>query len=256
MQVKYEQQMRDGLTLLNSFTYGHALDNAGAALESSTPAPQDIRNLAGDYGNSDYNQPLYNVTSLVYDLPFGQNRRFLNTGGLLNQLLGQWQIAAINSAASGYQFNLTDTPPAAIQVGASSLPSYRGGTIYRPNRIANAPLTTLNKSKSTGTSLQYVNTAVLQVPNSGNPFGNLARNAGRTPAINFLNIALNKRFTTPVERLNVEFRGELYNLLNHTNFATPGTGLAAGAGGGSPAGGALSSTLDPRIVQFGVKLLW
>ncbi len=254
IQVKYEQQMVAGLTLLNSFTYGHALDNAGASLESATPSPQDVRNLRGDYGNSDYNQPLFNTTSLVYDLPFGRGRHFMNSNGLLDEVLGQWQISAINQAESGFQFNLTDTPASNLQVAASSLPTYRGGTIYRPNRIGTGPLTTLDKNRSTGTSLQYVNTSVLGIP-TVTPFGNLARNAGRSPSINFLNVAFNKRFATPVERLNVEFRGELYNVFNHTNFALPGTGFASNTSG-NLTGGALSSTLDPRIVQFGLKILF
>ena len=261
IQVKYEQQMVAGLTLLNSFTYGHALDNAGASLESATPAPQDLRNLRGDYGNSDYNQPLYNVTSLVYDLPFGQGRQFLNTGGIVNQVLGQWQLSAINTTGSGFQFNITDTPAAALQVTATSVPSYRGGNIYRPNRLNTAaPLYTLDKSRSTRTALQYLNIgaytpasgSVLAIP-TATPFGNLARNAGRTPGINTLNLALNKRFTTPVERLNVEFRGELYNIFNHANFSTAG-GVAAS--GNTLTGGQITSTLDPRIVQFGLKLIF
>jgi hypothetical protein len=262
IQVKYEQQMVAGLTLLNSFTYGHALDNAGASLESATPAPQDLRNLGADYGNSDYNQPIYNVTSLVYDLPFGRGQRFMNTGGFVNEVLGQWQISAINSAASGYQFNITDTPAANLQVTASSVPTYRGGNIYRPNRVGTAPLYTLDKSRSTGASLQYLNTGAQYTPASGpvlaisttNPFGNLARNAGRSPAVNYLNLALNKRFATPIERLNVEFRSELYNIFNHTNFSTPSAAIANS--GNTLSGGAISATLDPRIIQFGLKVIF
>ena len=261
IQVKYEQQMVAGLTLLNSFTYGHALDNAGASLESATPAPQDLRNLAGDYGNSDYNQPLYNTTSLVYELPFGRGRHYLNSNGFVDAVLGGWQVSAINSAASGFQFNITDTPAANLQVAASSLATFRGGTIYRPNRVGSAPVYTLDKSRSTGTSLQYLNVGaytptsgpVLAIPTTI-PFGNLARNAGRSPAINYLNMAFNKTFTTPVERLKVEFRGELYNIFNHTNFATPGSAVANS--GAVLSGGAITSTLDPRIVQFGAKILF
>ena len=271
LQVKYEQQMVAGLTLLNSFTYSHALDNAGASLESNTPSPQDIRNLRADYGHSEYNQPLVNTTSLVYDLPFGQGRHFMNTGGFLNAVLGQWQISAINQAESGFQFNIGYTPSTASQVSGIAS-SFRGANLYRPNRIAGAPLTTFNKKLSTGTSLQYLNLSTAANPtgnaltlptnNSTNPFGNLARNAGRSPAINFTNIAFNKRFATPVERVNVEFRGELYNIFNHANFATPGGTLTQGAaiatspGAFVQTGGAITATLDPRIVQFGLKVLF
>ncbi len=255
IQVKYEQQMVAGLTLLNSFTYGHALDNAGASLESATPAPQDLRNLAADYSNSDYNQPLYNTTSLVYELPFGRGKKLLNSNGFVDAILGQWQISAINSAASGYQFNITDTPAAALQVTASSVATFRGGNIYRPNRVGTAPLYTFDKSRinAARTSLQYLNVGSFAIPTT-TPFGSLGRNAGRSPAINFLNMAFNKRFRTPAERVNVEFRGELYNILNHTNFATAGGGLSAS--GTTLSGGAITSTLDPRIVQFGLKMLF
>ncbi len=256
IQVKYEQQMTGGLTLLNSFAYSHTLDNAGASLESATPSPQDARNLRGDYGNSDYNQPLINTTSLVYELPVGQGRRYLNTGGIVNAVLGQWQISAVNQAQSGFQYNLTYTPTSQYQVSGIAA-SFRGSNLYRPNVLPGQPL--ISKGLTTGTARQFVNLAALQIPTAATagPFGNLARNAFRTPPINTLNLTFNKRFATPVERLNVEFRGELYNAFNHVNFAIPTTALSGSTGGGRPtAGGAATATLDPRIVQFGLKLLF
>ncbi len=256
IQVKYEQQMAGGLTLLNSLTYSHTLDNAGASLESATPSPQDARNLRGDYGHSDYNQPLVNTTSVVYELPVGQGRRYLNTGGVVNAALGQWQISAVNQAESGFQYNLTYTPLAQYQVSGIAA-SFRGSNLYRPNLVPGQPL--IQKGFTTGSARQFVNLAALSVPNgpASGPFGNLARNAFRSPAINTLNLTFNKRFATPVERLNVEFRGELYNALNHVNFSTPVATLSGSTGATAPtAGGAANATLDPRIVQFGVKLLF
>ena len=77
LQVRYEQRFVAGLTLLNSFTWSRALDNASSTLEANTPCPQDGNNLRADYGQSDYNLPVANVTSLVYDLPVGQGRQYL-----------------------------------------------------------------------------------------------------------------------------------------------------------------------------------
>jgi hypothetical protein len=78
LQVRYEQRSVFGLTLLNSFTWEHALDNASASLEGNTPSPQDGNNIRGDYAQSDYNLPIANITSLVYELPVGRGRRFLS----------------------------------------------------------------------------------------------------------------------------------------------------------------------------------
>ncbi len=275
LQVRYEQRMVAGLTLLNSFTWSHALDNAGASLEANTPSPQDIRNLAADYAQSEYNQPLINTTSLVYDLPVGRNRRFLNTGGIVNQVLGQWQVSAVNQAQSGFPYQINYSPAAANQVSGISA-SYRGSNLYRPNRVPGVTLNSLKKSTSTGAAIQYININTTANPNGGavslpptlvngvvaSPFGNLSRDPGRSPTYNTLNVAFNKRFETPVETLKIEFRGELYNAFNHSNFTQPGGTIAnstASVNGVSTpvqTGGTITSTFDPRIVQFGLKALF
>jgi len=260
LQARYEQRMVGGLTLLNSFTWSHTLDNAGASLEANTPSLQDYRNPAADYSQSEYNQPIVNTTSLVYELPFGRGRHWLDTGGVVNQVLGQWQVSAVNQTASGFPYQINYTPPTANQVSGIAA-SYRGQNLYRPNRNAGVPLNTLDKSKSTGTSLQYINLAAIQIPSSttpggtlASPFGNMPRDPGRSPTYNTLNIAMNKRFDTPLESMKVEFRGELYNVFNHTNFVQPGGGISSSASGLS--GGTITSTFDPRIIQFGAKVLF
>lgn len=276
LQVRYEQRMMAGLTLLNSLTWSHALDNGGASLEANTPSLQDYRNPHADYGQSEYNVPLMNTTSLVYELPFGRNRRFMNSGGILNEVLGQWQVSAVNESHSGFPYQINYNPPTANQVSGISA-SYRGSNLYRPNRVPGVRLNTLNKSASTGTSIQYININTVANPTGGavaipastvngvivSPFGKLARDPGRSPIYNALNLAFNKRFDTPVESLKVEFRGELYNAFNHTDFTTPGGTIAnstAKDANGNPVavqtGGTITSTFDPRIVQFGLKVLF
>ena len=273
LQVRYEQRFVGGLTLLNSFTWAHALDNAGASLEANTPSPQDYRNLAADYGQSEYNQPVINTTSLIYDLPFGRGRRYMDTGGILNAVAGDWQVSAVNQAQAGFPYQVLYNPPTANQVSGIAA-TYRGSNEYRPNRVVGVPLNNLNKASSTGSSIQYVNVntaanstgGAISIPTltSGqSPFGNISRDPGRGPEYNNLNIAFNKRFDTPVDTLKVEFRGELYNAFNHTNFNTPATTFAnstaktsAGLTVPIQTGGAITSTFDPRIVQFGLKALF
>src|SRR5260370_19824717 len=127
---------------------------------------QVYRNPAADRGQSEYNQPLINTTSLVYELPFGRGRRFMNTGGIVNQVLGQWQVSAVNQAQSGFPYQITYNPPTANQVSGIGA-SYRGSNLYRPNRVPRAALNNLHKSDSTGTSLQYVNINTVANPTAG-----------------------------------------------------------------------------------------
>ena len=88
------------------------------------------------------------------------------------------------------------------------------------------------------------------------PFGNLPRNAFRNPAFYQTDLSLNKKFSTPVESLKVEFRTEFYNILNHTNLYLPGGGLSGTAGGNATGGGLITSSFEPRIIQFGLKVLY
>ena len=283
LQVKYEQRFVAGLTLLNTFTWEHALDNASASLEGNTPSPQDGNNISADYAQSDYNLPLANITSLVYELPVGRGRRFLsNNNQMVDTLLGGWQISGINTMQAGTPFNITYSPNSAQAVSPQIPATYRGANEYRPNRVHGQPITQGRSNRAANTGyVNYINFNAFVLPaindGAGNvlsPFGNASRNPGRTPAFYQTDLTINKRFSTPIESLKVEFRAESYNLFNHTNLFLPGTiggtqgttsqTLGTGAvtpvsaitGGIPTSGGQITSTFSPRILQFGLKILY
>ena len=264
LQVRYEQRMVAGLTLLNSFTWEHSLDNASASLEGNTPSPQDANNISADYAQSDYNLPISNITSLVYDVPFGRGRRFgHDLRPALDVFLGGWQVSGINTAQAGTPFDITYSPNSAQLASTQITANYRGVNLYRPNRLPGVPLTLGRSVQQPVTGyIQYINYAALQLPaiNNANgvlqqPFGNLSRNPGRTPPLYQTDVDLNKRFATPVEGLQIEFRSELYNVFNHTNLYLPSS--PSGTQGSMPtAGGIITSTFTPRVVQFALKVIY
>ncbi len=283
LQVKYEQRAVGGLTLLNSFTWEHSLDNASASLEANTPSPQNGLNLRADYAQSDYNLPIANVTTLVYDLPFGRGRRFdTSANGALDSIIGGWQLSAINTTQAGTPFNLTYTPNSTQQVSQQISATYRGANEYRPDRVPGQKMTQGKSNRAVNTGyVNYINYSAFVLPPvkdaSGDylsPFGNASRNPGRTPPFNETDMTLNKRFSLPFENMKVEFRSEFYNLFNHTNLYLPGTisgtqgsatqTLGTGAtaplslisGGVPTSGGQITSTFEPRIVQFGLKVIY
>jgi hypothetical protein len=283
LQVKYEQQFVGGLTLLNTFTWEHALDNASASLEGNTPSPQDGNNIRADYSQSDYNLPLANITSLVYELPFGHSRKFLNSSnGLVNTVVGGWQVSAINTMQAGTPFNITYGPNSAQAVSPQIAATFRGANEYRPNYVPGQKVTQGRNNRAANTGyVNYINFNAFVLPpikdaagNVLSPFGNASRNPGRTPAFYQTDLSLNKKFSTPLESLKVEFRTEFYNLFNHTNLYLPGTisgsqgttTATVGAGGTTPlggivggipnGGGQITSTFEPRIIQFGLKVIY
>jgi len=283
LQVKYEQRFVGGLTLLNSFTWEHSLDNASASLEGNTPSPQDGNNIKADYGESDYNLPVANVTSLVYEVPVGRGHRFLSTANpALNAILGDWQVSAINTLQAGTPFNLTYTPNGSQAVSPQISATYRGANEYRPYRVPGVPVTQGRSSRAANTGyVNYVNfnAFVLQpvkdaAGNVLSPFGTASRNPGRTPAFYETDFDMVKKFNTPLKDAKIEFRAEAYNLFNHTNLYLPGTisgtqgtttsTLSTGAtatlgqitGGVPTGGGQITSTFQSRILQFGLKIIY
>jgi hypothetical protein len=181
-----------------------------------------------------------------------------------HSLIGGWQVSAINTSQAGTPFNLTYTPNSATAVSPQISATYRGANEYRPNTVSGTQVTQGRKVRAANTGyIQYVNLEAFTLPATRNaaatllsPFGDASRNPGRTPAFNETDLDLNKRFDTPIEGLKVEFRSELYNVFNHTNLYLPSSGLGGTLGGSPTSGGVISSTFEPRIVQFALKLIY
>ena len=135
--------------------------------------------------------------------------------------------------------------------------TYRGANEYRPNVIPGVPQILNTQVASTG-YIQYINPAAFALPNSAaglSPFGNLSRNPLRNTPFYQTDLSLNKKFSTPVESLKIEFRTEFYNILNHTNLYLPGT-IGGTNGTTASTGGLITSTFEPRIIQFGLKIFY
>jgi hypothetical protein len=183
---------------------------------------------------------------------------------VVNGALGGWQLSVINTAQAGTPFNLVYSPNSATAVSPQISATYRGANEYRPNVVSGQNITQGRSSRAAGTGyVNYINYAAFVLPATRNsastllsPFGNASRNPGRTPAFYQTDMAVNKKFATPLESLKVEFRTEFYNIFNHTNLYLPGSTLGGTLGGAPTSGGQITSTFTPRIVQFGLKVMF
>lgn len=249
LQVKLERRASRGLYLLNSFTWSKAIDNATGSLEDpngSAANPQNIRDLRNDRGPSSYDQRLNNVTSVVWDLPFGRGRRWGGDwGSVLNAVAGGWQVTAINFATSGQPLNLRYNPSAAFRVTAD-LPAWLGGVSFRPNVTGN-PKTP--KGQRNVDNYLDRNTVVIPTDPS-QPFGNAGRNSVFSDSFHQLDFGILKDFLVGREDMRLQFRAELFNALNKTNFRAPNSNRSSGGFG------TVRSTFSPREVQFALKLVF
>jgi hypothetical protein len=246
-QMKLEWRAGRALTFLSSLTLSESKDNGAGSLENSNgnaPAPQDFRNMDADFGLSGYHQPYNSTTSVVLDLPFGRDRRFLSgMSPVLDVLFGGWQLAAVNSVYAGDPVTFTYTAPAAFQVSGIQQ-DFRGANIYRPNIVGN-PLVPKDQRSVTN----WFNRDAVVIPtNPSEPFGNAPRNSVRGPLFWQVDMVLSKRVTMPWRASHLELRLEAFNLFNRVNFRAPNGNRSAGGFG------TITSTYDPRQLQLGAKI--
>lgn len=236
-QLKVERRFRDGLYLLNSFTYSASYDNAAGHLESGSGdnSRANLSNLEGDWGRSLYDIPVNNTTSVVWDLPIGKGLKFgSNMPGWLDAVIGGFRLTAVNRITSGRPVNLTYSPTSTMSVG--------GDVTYRPNVIGEVV-------NSNWTPQNYFNRDAISIPTDvSQPFGNAERNSVRGPGFWQADVGLHKQFKLWNEFTKLEFRGEAFNLFNRTNFGQPNSNAS------NNAFGTISSAFPARELQFAVKL--
>lgn len=245
-QTKLDWRIGSNMTLLSSLTLSQTKDNGAGSLENPNgnfPAPQDVNNLDADSGYSAYHQPYNSTTSFVLELPVGRGRKYLgNASAITDAILGGWMIAGINTVTPGEMVTLTYTPTAA-QVVSGIQQDFRGANNYRPN-VSGDPYV----PESERTINNWLSRTTVTVPtDNSQPFGNAPRNSVRGPLVWTVDMVLSKRFNLGWRNGSFEFRGEFFNLLNRTNFRAPNGNRSAGAYG------TITSTYDPRIIQFGFK---
>ncbi len=254
LSVRLEHKFSHGLFFLNSFTWSKALGTSEQALENAGTGNtvanvQNIYDLANERGPSSFDEKFINVTSFVFQLPFGKGRKF---GGSWNPvtdaILGGWEINTINTANSGMPVNIQYTPNGNFDP-TGRINDFRGLAVIRPNIVGDPYANAGNDS--TGTPLWFAK-AAFQIPTDpSHPFGNLGRNALTGPNFWQWDFAVNKTFAIPYrEGMGLQFRSEFFNVLNHTNFGIPNPNVSGAAFG------QITNTYPARQIQFALKLLF
>jgi hypothetical protein len=235
MSVVFHQRMSHGLQILSSYTWSHALDittdsNGGGA-------PLIPYNWRDDYGNANWDVRHRFLTNFVYDIPF-----FHVENPFVKAVFSSWQTNGIITLQTGIPINVTTSVDTA---NTSS-----GGT-YRPNLVSAA-------TDNCGLShlVGCINPAAFTLANlypatpGAYAYGSAGRNLIYGPGIATVNVSLLKNFPIK-ERLRFQFRFEMFNALNHTNFSNPAATFST-----SSFGNITSTSTSARNIQLGAKLLF
>ncbi len=238
LQARLEKRFSSGISFLASYTWSKLIDEASSVFDATIftgpvanfPVADSFnRKLERDVSSGDIPQDL--VFSATYDLPFGPSHR-LNPRWFAGRLASGWEVTGILSLQSGLPLAVTQ---------ATNFNSFAGFGTQRPNRLADPVV-----SASRASTAEWFNTGAFAVAPQFT-LGTSSRNPVRGPGYRNLDFALLKR-TSVTERVDLQFRAEVFNLTNTPLLGAPNVVL------GTPGFGSITSAGDPRVIQIGLKL--
>jgi len=248
LQVDVIHRFSGGLALRGAYTWSKTIDD-GDSLNSTTSGGEPALasnpfNLRADRGLANFDVRNIGVISAIYALPFGRGARFAsNSAGFTDFLVSGWNIDSIVTLQDGFPF----TPQLSYN------PSRNGDTRnpVRPfvNPAFTGPVILGNPSR------WFNPAAFLAPPNNSGFYGNLGRDTLVGPGLAAWDLSFLKD-TRLSERTNLQFRAELFNVLNRANFNTPNAIVFTPTGVSPTAGVITSTSTSSRQIQFGLKLLW
>jgi hypothetical protein len=236
LQTDVSHRLSHGLQFRGNFTWGKNLDmNSGLTGAQANNQAQMIlnrNNLPQDWGPSALNIAEQASISASYDLPWSKST---------NRLISGWQVNLITTLLSGFPF----TP----QIGSNRSGDGDTRNPDRPN--VNSSFT---GPVIIGTANEWFNPNAFSLPTPGT-YGNLGRGVYSGPGLADVDFSIFKN-TQLSERTRLQFRAELFNVLNHTNLDTPNA-VVFSSGAISPSAGLITATATTsRQIQFGLKLIF
>jgi hypothetical protein len=236
LQTKLTKKFSNGFTFLISYTWAKSMDDGGGNEGGGTELPQYIYDWRVNWARTLFDARQRFVFSPIWQLPFGNGRRWLNRTGVVNGILGGWEVTSVWQIQSGFPFTVLSTTDYSNTNSQSP----------RPDRTCSG---VGSKTISSWFNASCFNTNALSAAlTAGTPrFGNAGRDILDAPGLNNVDLALLKDFAFG-ERFKLEFRAEAFNIANQAHFGYPVNAV------GNPAIGQLTGASDGRDIQFGLKL--
>src|SRR5580692_4320824 len=248
LEASLRKRFNHGLSFLASYTWSHSIDDvssfnitgsASQPVAGENDLAQNPFDLAAERGRSMFDSHNRFVLSYQWSLPFLQH-----SSTWYGRVLGNWQLNGIFTAMSGGPFTVFDSNDVSLQGQA---PEITGFSANRPNVIG-------NPNSGPRTPQEWFNVSAfqqLQPDPQGRfeVFGDEGRNAVEGPGYVNWDFSAFKSIRL-TESKQLEFRGELFNLLNHTNFRLPVSDIS------SPTFGQIQSDVSPRVIQVALKFLF
>jgi hypothetical protein len=261
LQLSLNKRFAHGFTVLGSYTFSKALDEAPPAISfteiSGGPKIRmDSNNLAADKGLGAFDVRHNFAISFLWDLPFSKGQS--GSAGVVGKLISGWSLSGVAVKASGHPF----TPLISFNNSRSGVTGATATTVDRPNLKAG-----YSNNPIIGKPEQWYDPNAFELPSAGF-FGNLGRNTLIGPGFANVDFSLMKDITVKAiaESFRIQIRAEVFNAFNHPNFDLPGNTQTATSASfiftdtsGKPnlaATRPLKTSNDSREIQLALKLVW
>jgi hypothetical protein len=220
--IRFRKRLAKGIGLGATYIYSKSIDDASSIGGGGVVVAQNPFDIAADRGLSSFDQRHKFTGNWIYDLPFGENRRFLQKG-FVSHILAGWQWSGNFTVASGLPFT--------VRVLGGTLDIQRGvsGSL-RANLVPGESV-----SVSNPTTKEWFNTAAFCQPGttltnpsatcvnaSDTTFGDAGRNILEGPGQVTLDMSLNKTIQIKEYR-SLDLRITANNVFNYVNFSSLGT---------------------------------
>jgi hypothetical protein len=245
LEVSMTKRLSHGFQFLASYTFSKTLDTDGADINSTSSGNGltlgDQNSPIARWGRANFDRAHRFVISGIWQFPSPAK-------AFEHAVLGGWGVAGIATIQSGKPMTIADTNPNNV-FGISEDKAALSGTCTKSQFVTGGPIT--GKLDHYFNASCFITPPVIGADGVGTGFGNSATGLTNGPGQANIDLAISK--TTPLrwisDNTTVQFRAELYNALNHPQFADPDNDFA------SPSFGVIRTTsVNPRVVQFALKL--
>jgi len=272
----FSKRFHSGGVINAHYTYSHTEGNTDQPGFGGGGYVQNFYDLKSEWSVASFDVKHRAIINYVLDLPFGKDRKWLNEGGVLNQIVGGWQVNGITTLQSGLPYQFTYDSPNQLLFNSpnnNAVANNWGAGIARPNILTGCNLNTSDSWFDKYQNNNFFNKQCL-VPAGftsysdwqaalANPafdwdkinmlFGNAPRNsdAVRGQALINFDFAVAKTFRIR-EGMNLNFKTEFFNLFNHPVFANAQSVIGDATVDHTNAQFPMANT--PRLIQLGLRL--
>ena len=270
MMLTLQKNLSYGLRFDFNYTWSHSIDNFSFFANSQGDTGIGGIGLVCDYirprecrANSDFDVRNYITSDALYELPFGRGKLFFNTSSrLVSETIGGWSVSGLATWHTGYPWS--DVSNAYVASYSNNAPGLFVGS--------NPSVLKSGVNKSAGGVVNVFKDNIAASNGYVGPVGFQIgpRNSLRGPGFFDADLGLAKTFPITAERVNLKFRADAFNALNHPNFSlpqenpfngydqmdfqnvsTPGTGFGQISSTVTPSG---NSNNGARVLQVALRL--